>query len=349
MTTYLSMNGTSDYIQLPSMTMKKFVFDAVFPTQATKMLLDARVGQTNGYVYAMSDGTLATAGASFQVTGYVRDTRATVTFNAINNIDANGNFTDNVTIFANNTGGENFRGTIYSIKCYNANNVLIANYDMSTGTVQDQTGNGNHATLTGGTWLNDASGSIIDAGTVSITGDTTLTPNGNVILNGNTTLTGDSSLSAIGSLLINGISTLDANGTINIDGSLILNADNSLSGNGSLTADGDILGVSVTANFDAISSLIADGSILVKGDSTLSADTILNAIPLLIVSGLSSLSASGGLIADGTAFDPTKQIISKTNLQGERKITTLLSTQQDLTVRLNGEVILTIRLVGDIK
>jgi hypothetical protein len=157
MTTYLSMNGTSDYLQLPTMTMKKFVIDAYWELPATNyhMLLDTRVGEVNGYVYAMADGSTISAGATFSLSPAITfNTRQTVTFNAINNIDGNGNFTDNPTIFANNTGGENYKGKIYSIKCYNASNVLIANYDMTTGTVQDQTGNGNHATLTGGTWLN---------------------------------------------------------------------------------------------------------------------------------------------------------------------------------------------------
>jgi hypothetical protein len=154
MTIYLSMNGTSDYLQLPSMTIKKIVFDAIFPTQADlKMIFDARSGMSIGYVYARSDGTITSAGANFGVTGYARDTRVTATFTAQNNTDVNGNFTDNVTVFANNTGGENFRGSIYSIKCYNANNTLIAYYDMSTRTVQDLSGNGNHATLNGGTWI----------------------------------------------------------------------------------------------------------------------------------------------------------------------------------------------------
>jgi hypothetical protein len=150
------MNGTSDYLQLPSMTMKKFVIDAYWELPITDyhILLDTRIGETNGYIYAMKDGSLITAGATFSVSPTIAfNSRQTITFNAVNNIDGNGNFTDNPTIFANNTGGENYKGKIYSIKCYNANNVLIANYDMSTGTVQDQSGNGNHATLNGGAWL----------------------------------------------------------------------------------------------------------------------------------------------------------------------------------------------------
>jgi hypothetical protein len=41
---------------------------------------------------------------------------------------------------------------VYSIKLY-AGATLKAYYDMSTGNVNDQSGNGNHATLTGGTWV----------------------------------------------------------------------------------------------------------------------------------------------------------------------------------------------------
>lgn len=155
---YLSMDGINDSLQLPTMTLRRIVIDGFFPQQASnRILIDSRTGQTNGYVYANTDGSLTTAGATFQVTNYVMDARREVTFNAINNIDGSNNFTDNVTIFSNNSGGEYFMGSIYSVKCYNASNTLVAHYDMSTGTTQDQTGNGNHATLNGGTWVTEPS------------------------------------------------------------------------------------------------------------------------------------------------------------------------------------------------
>jgi hypothetical protein len=326
MTLYLQTDGLDDKFQTPSMTYDKIELDIKISSPSdslTRYILDAQNRTSGGFLRWLSN-SLSNGGFN-SVTGFVANTRTTIIGTLATAYTGQVSFGSRFDTVTNTATPNNF----YSVKFYNSS-TLVAWYDMSTGTVNDQSGNGRHATLTGGTWVDDApSGTVVDSGTFSFTGDTTLTANG--------------------SLLINGISTLDANGTLVIDGSMLLNADSSLSGSGSLTADGDILGVSVTANLDAISSLITDGSILVNGGSTLSADTILNAIPSLIVSGLSSLSASGVLTADGTSFDPTKLIISKVNLQGEHKLKTLLTTSQDLLVKLNGEVILTIRLVGDIK
>lgn len=62
-----------------------------------------------------------------------------------------------------NGGSAYMEGDIYDIKLYNGT-TLVAHYDMSTGTVQDQSGNGYHATLTGGTWMDDGAGGT-DPGT----------------------------------------------------------------------------------------------------------------------------------------------------------------------------------------
>jgi hypothetical protein len=316
----------------------KIAFRIVDAENMLMLMADAGTGNYLLYKYVSGSSTDIATGTSFANGDVIR-------------IEANGS---NIKVFKNGTNIINVTETSYQtatkhgLMLYKYPNSRMDNFiieDLATGGVIVDAGT---LTLSGDTTLT-ANGSSIFSGDSNLVGDTTLTANGSLILDNASSLSGDGSLTVNGSLLINGTSTLDASGTIDINGTILLNADISLSGSGSLVADGDFFGASVTANLDAISSLIADGSIIVKGDSTLNADTVLNAIPSLVVSGLSSLSASGGLIADGTAFDPTKQIISKINLQGEQKITTLLSTQQDLTVRLNGEVILTIRLVGDIK
>jgi hypothetical protein len=45
-----------------------------------------------------------------------------------------------------------FTGNFYDLEIYK-NSVLSAHYNMTLGNVQDQSGNGNHATLSGGTWV----------------------------------------------------------------------------------------------------------------------------------------------------------------------------------------------------
>jgi len=71
--------------------------------------------------------------------------RILLDISTINTINANGGY----------VGG--FTGRLYDVKYYNGA-TLVAHYDMSTGTVQDVSGNGNHATLTGGTWVDDGAG-----------------------------------------------------------------------------------------------------------------------------------------------------------------------------------------------
>ena len=51
-------------------------------------------------------------------------------------------------------GYVNLKSKFYSIKLYKAN-TLVAFYDMGTGTIVDQTGNGNLIMLVGGTWVDD--------------------------------------------------------------------------------------------------------------------------------------------------------------------------------------------------
>jgi hypothetical protein len=64
--------------------------------------------------------------------------------------------TNGINVFWNG-GVAYLEGEIYDLKLYNGT-TLVAHYDMSTGTVQDQSGNGRHATLYGGTWLDDGTG-----------------------------------------------------------------------------------------------------------------------------------------------------------------------------------------------
>lgn len=61
--------------------------------------------------------------------------------------------TDTCTFFTN-TVSQFVYGNIYDIKLYQID-IIKAHIDTSTGTVLDQSGNGNHATLTGGTWVDD--------------------------------------------------------------------------------------------------------------------------------------------------------------------------------------------------
>lgn len=157
----LSMNGTSDYIQLPSMTFTDIYLDMKpdLTAKATNSyFVDARTGNSSAYFYRGTNG-LDAFGAAFKIYKdgvQVTNNTAFLADNVRQTIRLTGTaaITDDITIFDRySISTEYGRGIIYDIKIYNGA-TLVAHYDMSTQTVQDQSGNGNHATLTGGTWIN---------------------------------------------------------------------------------------------------------------------------------------------------------------------------------------------------
>jgi hypothetical protein len=165
MTLYLQMNGVSDRIQLPSMTFTDVVLEmsVTRSTSSAKFYLDARPGIGFGYFQSNTNGTDSWSTFNeVDVDGVSKSNNTAMVPNDQKTIVKVVKWTagtDDVTIFSNNGGSANtyLNGKIYSIKVNNGA-TLQASYDMSTGTVQDISGNGNHATLTGGTWVDDGTG-----------------------------------------------------------------------------------------------------------------------------------------------------------------------------------------------
>lgn len=176
---HLKMNGNA-WIQMPTVTGN--VFEIEMTLAATQLfstfyILDARTGLTDGWLtngnsYQWSvfeDGVSVSngiAGVSRDKKILLRVTRPTT-------------FTDNPTIF-DRYGGNPYAptvGEIYSIKLYDNSN-LVAHYDMTTGTLQDQSGNGYHATTTGGEWAGEtptAQNYTVSLNDTLTVADTTLT------------------------------------------------------------------------------------------------------------------------------------------------------------------------------
>jgi hypothetical protein len=172
MALYLQMDGVDDKITLPSMTYKDILIDMELQEQSYSTKKDfANYGGTGGTTaqfYRQTNGTDTHNVKEFQLNGATA-TKGTIVvpynqkvlFRLVGWID----YTGPGTIFAHPTNiNYNLKGKIYNIKVYNNAGALVAHYDMSTGTVQDQSGNGYHATLTGGTWADDGTGGG-DAGT----------------------------------------------------------------------------------------------------------------------------------------------------------------------------------------
>lgn len=155
----LFLSGTATKLQLPSMTLNRIVMD-ILPqqhTSANQIYADGRTGSTNAYVFRNVADSKDTIGAgTFKVDGVTvaNGTVRGVPDNVRSMIDWTFTtaFTDNVTIFADNTGSYPMTGYIYNVKIYN-DTTLVAHYDTSQGNVQDQTGNGHHATVTGGSFV----------------------------------------------------------------------------------------------------------------------------------------------------------------------------------------------------
>jgi hypothetical protein len=153
---FLTMNGTSDYIKTPSITFDRVVMDITARAANSRIYLDARNGIANSYLqrtggatdnwgagisWLKVDGATKTNGMAVIPQG----SRSTleVQFAAVG--------TDDVNIFSGSSNTGWVEGDIYSVRFFNGS-TLVAHYDMTLGNVQDQSGNGFHATLVGGTW-----------------------------------------------------------------------------------------------------------------------------------------------------------------------------------------------------
>lgn len=161
----MQMDGVDDRLQLPSMTLTEIVLEmsAIRQTNAVKMYIDARTGISFCYLQSNTNGTDSwSTFNNVYVDGVAKTNNTTMipenqkcTVRVVKTVAG----TDDVSIFSTYSGSANnfAKGSLYNIKVYNGA-TLQAHYDMSTGTVQDISGNGNHATLNGGTWLDDGTG-----------------------------------------------------------------------------------------------------------------------------------------------------------------------------------------------
>lgn len=274
MTLYLSLDGIDDYLQSPTLLIDKIVMDVKMTPEAwTRYVtlsaggdffhsdVDDRAQWHFGNIYkngVLQSNNTTIVNASERATFDLRLDTPTSTY---------------IRFFADIPSTSYTAGEIYDVKVYNGAS-LVAHYDMATGTVQDQTGNGNHATLTGGTWVDDGvgGGSVIDAGTITLSTDTTLNAIGSSIASGDSTLSADSSLSVDGSIICNGTSTFFGESSFNPLPNLISNGESGLSASTSLTAEGisydpskQIIGkITLTGKRDLLTNLVATRDLNIK-------------------------------------------------------------------------------------
>jgi hypothetical protein len=135
--TGLSFNGTSDYLQLPSMTTDSVEIDCLIDsTQPTSVpyFLDARTGLANSYFRTEATGkdSWDIGWSQVLLNGIVQISNST-TFPRNQRIKiksiATTPFADDLTIFANNGGTSRMKGTLYKVTCY-LGGQIVAQYDF---------------------------------------------------------------------------------------------------------------------------------------------------------------------------------------------------------------------------
>jgi hypothetical protein len=150
---YLQLDGIDDYITTPNMPdVVKIVMDFTFySTQAGARVYFIKSAdghynyiRTDTFAFGRNGIVEETYNTGVPLT---RDTRTTFYWNTPSDVGAFDFFKYNA-YFG--------KVDLFKITGIDVNGNVKFLYDMSTGALQDQTGNGNHATLNGGTWLDDA-------------------------------------------------------------------------------------------------------------------------------------------------------------------------------------------------
>jgi len=180
---YLQMDGVDDYLKTSTLTFDEVVID--FSYEYKNAVWEYFIDTTSGTRRYVAINTDALTGGEGSWSAIYADGNS---ISKASQIPKNQRTTlrlllsaaeEHIAFFFSSFAPAGFmKGNIYDIKFYNVG-VLVAHYDMSTGTVNDQSGNGNHATLNGGTWVQDTSTPITS--TSSFVGESTLTATPRVI------------------------------------------------------------------------------------------------------------------------------------------------------------------------
>lgn len=155
----LSLDGVDDRLYTPSLTFTEVIMDFSANPQANEQYINAGTSRriyTNWELKEQFDSYWTVYKGDTQVTTntdfIINNTRLT--------LRAVGVTATNVINFLNNPGTSYTEGKLYSIKILNGS-TLIAHYDLTkgdqfqNGQVKDETGNGNNATLVGGTFIQE--------------------------------------------------------------------------------------------------------------------------------------------------------------------------------------------------
>ncbi|MFQ8550182.1 hypothetical protein [Acinetobacter baumannii] len=172
---YLQLDGVDDYVEIPSMTFDEilinFIPENIIGNTSTKYYIASQMNtyrQTSGndgryqgyWLYSTWDGGSASGGGNNVVvqSNIRQDFKFEFRQNPRTDFTS-ANAVSTIVIGANTNKNNNsfLKAKVYSVTVM-CDGSTVAHYDMSTQTVQDQSGNGYHATLVGGTWVDDGTG-----------------------------------------------------------------------------------------------------------------------------------------------------------------------------------------------
>ena len=164
MSYYLQMDGVDDSFKTPNIIFDRLIIDLLpnrSESSGTTWYYFSFQNGTNYYSTATVDYYSHWGGLShFLVNGnQITNNSRRIIDNerSVLDLKMTASVTTTVSFLSRFDNFGRMKGNIYDIKYYNGD-VLTAHYDMSTGTVNDVSGNGNHATLIGGTWVDDGGG-----------------------------------------------------------------------------------------------------------------------------------------------------------------------------------------------
>lgn len=341
MADYLQMDGIDDFIVTPSITFNRVLIDAYIHYRTS--------GAWNCIVSGTSSQLTYNTGGGQSSSGYntppiingsgsysiPQDTRSTI------DITTTAATVTNVEYLFSNLGTSDFtQANVYNVKFYNGA-TLVAHYDMTTGTVQDQSGNGKHATLTGGTWVGGSS-SVAGGGTLTGTGSLTASGRNNISKGG--TLTGLGSLTASGRNNIAGGASLTGNGSLSASGRNNISGSSSMQGAGTLTISGVVSTsgpISGSASLQGVGTLTASGTVSIAGGATLQG--VGTIVMLSTIIGGATLTGVGTLTVSGVAG---AEIINTVTLYADQETTVTLSASEELTVNLYALTLNSVTLDG---
>lgn len=157
MTFFLQMDGIDDKLSTPSLTFDEvvIVFYPEFKSGVQQRYMDIGYQWINRQSNGVDDWTTIYKEVYLNGVSIVRGsssvpdkTKSTM------RIKTDAMKTSTIMFFSYALNSQFLQGRIYDVKVLRQG-ALVAHYDMSTKTVQDQTGNGYHGIITGATWVDD--------------------------------------------------------------------------------------------------------------------------------------------------------------------------------------------------